>query len=491
MKLFIASLATETNTFSPMPTGAHSWDEKTLADMRPEYELTDETLTTAPPPVIWEYLASQRNWEIVDSPIHRFAQPAGLIVRSVYESFRDQILADLEAQLPVDAVLLALHGGSVAEGYDDPEGDLIRRVRDLVGEAVPIGVLLDPHTNLGEEMMEATALLFFREYPHTDVPDRAIDLFHLILDAAEGQTNPVMAVFDCRMVSVFQTPRQPLRGFIDRFAAMAGNDGVLAITLCQGFPYSDVPIGGAKLIAITDGDSAKAAEIAEKLGQELFSMRHEIQADYRSITEALDIAEASTNHPVIIADYADNAGGGAPGDSTFLLQELLDRGIQNAAFGMIWDPIAVEVAIEAGVGATLDLRIGGKMGPSSGSPVDVHGTITALKHDAVGGDTRGQRTAQLGDLVNLRVNGIDILLNTRRQQVLSPICFTEVGVDPTERDIVVVKSSQHFYAQFEPIAGQIIYARSGGSLSPVMTDIPYQRLPTDRLWPWVENPFEM
>ncbi len=125
--------------------------------------------------------------------------------------------------------------GSVVDGYDDPEGDIIARTREIVGHGVPIGVELDPHTNFGEAMRNADVLEFYKEYPHIDVAERAVDLFRSSR-SGEGKTKPVMAVFDCRMVSVFQTPVQPLRGFIDSYSAREGKDGVLTISICQGFP---------------------------------------------------------------------------------------------------------------------------------------------------------------------------------------------------------------------------------------------------------------
>lgn len=488
MKLFMASLATETNTFSPMPTGAQSWIEETLAEMRPA-NLDHAGLPAEEAPVIWEFLAHERGWEVVDSPIHRYAAPAGLIIRAVYEQFRDEILDSLRSRLPVDAVLLALHGGSVAEGYDDPEGDLITRVRELVGPGVPVGVLLDPHTNLGDGMRNATALIFFKEYPHIDVPERAIDLFHLIADAAEGKTRPAMGVFDCRMVGIFQTPRQPLRGFIDHYSELEGHDGVLSITVCQGFPYSDVPIGGTKMVVITDGDQAQADRLAEELGRELFELREAMLPEYLSIEQGLDRALAAPPGTVVIADYADNAGGGAPSDSTFVLRAMLERGLQNAAIGMFWDPIALSIAMEAGEGARLPLRVGGKMGPTSGDPLDLDVTVTKITPDATGKVMGGARIGEFGDLVGLQVNGIDIVLTNRRQQPTSLDCFRQVGIEPTERRIVVVKSSQHFYAAFAPIASEVLYVYSPGTLSPLMQEIPYKRLPTERLWPWNSNPF--
>jgi microcystin degradation protein MlrC len=243
------------------------------------------------------------------------------------------------------------------------------------------------------------------------------------------------------------------------------------------------------MIVVTDNDPEGAERLAQKLGQELFEMREAIQPAYLSVDEALDQALAHDGRPVVIADYADNAGGGAPSDSTFILERMLERGISNAAFGMIWDPIALDVAKEAGVGANLSLRIGGKMGPTSGRPLDLDVEVIAVVPNAKAMDARLAREIELGDVVGLRCRGIDIILNNDRQQVLSVDPFTLCGVDPGERDIVVVKSSQHFYAAYSQIASKILYAYSDGALNPILRDIPYERLPKERLWPWNANPF--
>ena len=170
-----------------------------------------------------------------------FAQPAGKTVKKVYEAFRDEIVADLKAAMPVDAVFLSCHGAMVAEGYDDCESDLLAHVRQVVGPDVPVGVEFDLHCNIGDgTMRDATALVLFKEYPHVDVSDRADDLFNVMEGAIEGRTRPVMATFDCRMIGVFHTTRQPMRGFVDKLSAMEGKDGVLSLSVAHGFPWSDI-----------------------------------------------------------------------------------------------------------------------------------------------------------------------------------------------------------------------------------------------------------
>ena len=160
-----------------------------------------------------------------------------------------------------------MHGAMVAEGYDDCESDLLAHVRKVVGPDVPVGVELDLHCNVGAgTLRDATVLVLFKEYPHVDVSDRADDLFTVMEGAIEGRTRPVMASFDCRMIGVFHTTREPMRGFVDKLSAMEGKDGVLSLSIAHGFPWSDIREMSSRIIAITDNDKAKAEKIAKELG---------------------------------------------------------------------------------------------------------------------------------------------------------------------------------------------------------------------------------
>ena len=192
----------------------------------------------------------------------------------------------------------------------------------------------------------------------------------------------------------------------------------------------------------------------------------------------------------MLANSSDNPGGGATGDSTFILRAMLDRGITNAAIAMIWDPIAVSMAMDAGVGGELDLRIGGKIGPMSGDPVDLHVIVTGVKANAAQyvGSKESRSAIVIGDTVAVHGQGIDIVLYSIRHQTFSPDCFTVVGINPKEKHILIVKSSQHFHTTFSSFAAKILYIAGPGSHNPFIEDLPYVNFKKD-IWPWVENPF--
>lgn len=484
MKMFMAGLITETNSFSPLPTGMLSFEEGGIchgdATARPMQYWTA-------PLHVWRQMAGERGWQVVEG-LTAIAQPAGPTVRAVYEAFRDEILADLRAAMPVDVVLLSLHGAMIADGYEDCEGDLIARCREIVGDKVVIGGLLDPHSHLTDTMMAAATLLVaYKEYPHVDVPERARDLFGLASDAAEGRTKPVMRDRDCRIICAMHTPYEPMRSFVDGMAAREGEDGLLSVSLVHGFPWGDHPRTGARSLVIADGDGDAAQRVADALAEALFLLRHQINRPHPDIETALDRALAAPSGPVVLADVADNAGGGAPGDATFLLDAVLRRGIDGAVVGIFWDPGAMRICREAGEGATINLRLGGKCGSMSGQPLDLTVTVRRLASDLT--QRFGSLPLSLGNMAWLQCGGVDIVVNDLRTQTFHPEAYTGLGIDLAARRLVCVKSSQHFHAGFAPIASEVIHVATPGSITPDYANIPYRnRAPN--YWPKTEDPFK-
>lgn len=482
MKVFIAGLSTETNSFSPLPTGSLGFAEG------PVYhgDATRHPLQYATAPLhIWREKAEARGWQVIES-LSAHAQPAGPTVRAVYEAFRDEILSDLRAAGPVDIILFALHGAMMADGYEDCEGDLIAHCRDIVPGAV-IGGLLDPHCHLTQEMLDnATLLVAFKEYPHVDVPERAADLFRLAAETAEGQIKPVMRDFDCRMIIAMPTPSGPMREFVDAMTAREGQDGILSLSIAHGFPWGDHPRTGTRALAICDGDSTVAEAAARELGLSLYALRHRLHREIADIVRALDMAEAESAGPVVLADMSDNAGGGAPSDATFLLRAILERGLNSVATGIFWDPVAVRICREAGEGATLPLRLGGKCGPMSGDPLDL--TVTVRKCASGLTQRFGELPAPLGEVVWIETEGVDIVLNDNRTQTFHPEAFEKLGIDLSKRRIVCVKSSNHYQAGFNPIAARVIPVATPGAIAPDFANIPYTRRRRD-YWPAREDPF--
>lgn len=481
MRVFSATLATESNTFAPMPTGL---DAFMSAGYYPAGTHPETMSLFAGPLWAARKRGRERGWELAEGLV-AFAHPSGTTTRRTYERLRDELLCDLGRALPVDMVLLGLHGAMAAEGYDNCEGDLLTRVRALVGPDVVVGAELDPHAHLGEaEMRAADLLVFFKEYPHTDVAERALELLDLCTACAERRVRPTGAVVDCQMMVPMMTPHEPARSFVDRIKALEGKDGVLSISIIHGFPYADVPDLGTKVLVYTDADAPKAQALARSLAAELSGMREQLYQPRPGVDAALDEALAREGDLVVIADTADNPGGGAPGDSTFFLRRMVERGIRDAALGPLWDPVAVGMAFNAGEGATLDLRLGGKVGRVSGDPLDARCTVLALQRNLRATGLSGT-PADMGDCALVRIEGaatIDVVLSSQRHQAFNTDLFTQLGCDLQGKKIVVVKSTNHFHASFSKIAGHVIYAAAPGASSLDLANYRYTRIRHPR-WP--------
>lgn len=478
MRLFAATLATETNTFSPLPTSLDSYRESVF--LRPGEHPDDAPRMCTAPLFVARQRAAAEGFTLIEGSCFA-ASPAGTTNRQDYEFMRDEILAQLKAAMPLDGVLLGLHGAMVAHGYDDVEGDILERARAIVGPKCVIGVELDPHCHLTVKRVQlADIIILYKEFPHTDVVDRAEEVLDLVLKTIRGQVKPVMSLYDCRQIQSYPTTLPLMRSFVDKVKAMEGKDGILSISLGHCFPYGDVPELSSRVLVIADGDKAKANALATKLGEEFVSMRGKTQPDYLDVGVAVRTAMEQNEMPVVLAEPTDNAGGGAPSDNTTILRELIAKGAESAAVGPIWDPIAVKLCFDAGLGAKFPLRFGGKTGPRSGQPVDATVEVVGLTRDAW--QSFGPTKVPLGDCAAVKVGGVEVVLITKRTQALGLELFRNLGIEPCDRRILVVKSTNHFMAAFGPIAKKVLYVDSDAPLSRDYRKIEYTKV-NRPIWP--------
>ncbi|HEX4294106.1 MAG TPA: M81 family metallopeptidase [Rhizomicrobium sp.] len=471
MRVFTAGLVTETNTFAPWPTGLRGFSEEGPfhGDATTRGRESEMGVMASG----WRDLCRERGYAFVEG-LFAFAQPSGRTVQSVYEGFRDEILADLRDKGPFDMVLLFLHGAMASQDCDDCEGDILARVREIAGPDVAVGAELDPHCHLTPLMIEkATAIVLMKEYPHTDYLERGRELFDICAGAAQKRLKPVSHLFDCRMVGFYPTTTEPMRSLVDKMKDAERRPGVLSVSFGHGFPWGDTPETGSKVLVVADGDTGLASEVAAEIGHALYDLRQELLPRFPKTVEAIAIARQS-NGCVVLADTADNAGGGAPSDNVSLLKAMLAAGIRDAVFGGVWDPVAVRTCAEAGIGATLALRIGGKSGPASGEPLDVTATVMALRadHDQQG---LGPARSAMGDSVWIDVEGVAAVLMSTRTQIFAPDAFTGLGIDLKERRIIALKSSWHFQALFAPVADQLVAVATPGAIQMDFAAIDYRK----------------
>jgi microcystin degradation protein MlrC len=482
MRIFTASLATETNSFSPIPTSRQSY-EQTLY-FPPGKHPDRGTLCTGP---LWvaRRRARQEGFELIEGSCF-WAEPSGPTMQASYESMRDEILDQLRAAIPVDGVLLGLHGAMVAYGYDDCEGDLIARVREIVGPKAIIGVEMDPHCHLTEKRVRnADICILFKEYPHTDFAERAEELVTLVVKAIRRDIKPATSLYDCGMIDVYPTSREPGRAFVEKMKKFEGRDGVLSVSLGHGFTQGDVPEQGTRVLVVTDNAKARGDALARELGAEIREKRGTWYPEYLSYDDAITAAYAEPKGPVVVADPTDNAGGGAASDNTNIIRRLLERGLGDAAVGPVWDPVAVEFCHAAGVGETIPLRFGGKTAPSSGLPIDANATIVGLVKD--GEQSFGRAKVKFGDGAGIRVGGVEVALIAHRTQALGTEIFSAVGIDLSTKRYVGVKSTNHFHAAYAPIATKILYCDGEGPSPLDARKYPFQKA-RRTIWPHAELP---
>lgn len=458
MRVFVASLATETNTFAPLYVDRSAFERDFYCP--PGTHPATPTLCSGPM-VAGREIAAREGLTLIEGTA-TWAEPAGPVSQAGYESLREEILDQIRAALPLDIVMYGLHGAMVTVNYDDVEGDLLARTREIVGKDCIIGAEFDMHCHLSPLRVESADLItIFKEFPHTDFLDRARDLAELCLRAARKEIQPVAHVFDPRGSCGFMTSREPGRSFVDKIMAMEGKNGILSISIAHGFQAGDVPEMGSKFLVYSDGPNEAAAALPKELARERMSWGPAARPPSYGPDAAIAKALECPSQPVILADRWDSPGGGVAGDSSEMILKLMEYPDIPAAIGILWDPQAVEFCRAAGAGATINLRFCGKAVPTSGPPVDAEVHIRAVTEDLQ--YPFEESIVTVGPAAAITIGNLDIVLASGRAQTFSPPAFTKLGIDLSQKKVVVVKSSNHFYAAFSKIAAEILYLDSGGA----------------------------
>ncbi|MFV3126919.1 M81 family metallopeptidase [Niveispirillum sp. KHB5.9] len=414
-----------------------------------------------------------------------FAPPTGPLELACWQALRARILDDLRAAGPVDIILMNLHGATLADDGTHCEAVLMDDIRHLAGPGVVVGALLDLHCHLSPGLLQSCDLLVaYKHYPHTDVAARAGELYRLALATALGQVRPVMEMVAVPVIGAFPTVRPAMAGFVDWMVEMEGRDGILSVSLIHGFPWGDHEQAGARALAIADGDPAQAQAAAEEIATRFWRQREELALRPIPLDHALAIvATAPPGPPFVLADGSDNPGGGAPGDATHILRGLIDAGVQGAAVGLLHDSETVETAWAAGIGGTFQARIGGRREACSGEPVTGTATVLALRDDGVQRHCAVETPPlPIGGAAAIRIGGVDVVVTEGRSQTFSPDVYTELGIDPLSKRILVPKSTVHFFSNFVSITDRILYVDTPGGIDLGFRDIRFQHLKRP-VWP--------
>lgn len=413
-----------------------------------------------------------------------FANPAGPVQDEAFERIAALICAPLSKALdeaPLDGIYLDLHGAGVADSFPDMEGELLRRVRAIAGD-VPLTISLDPHCNLTLQMVErADALVPFRTYPHIDMPAAGAQAMRLLLERIKRGT-PWARAF--RQVDFFiALPTQctlvpPMAPVLEERAAIAERMGIAELAFCFGFPYADFDGCGVALAAYAETQAAAdaaAAALRSFITAREASFALAVVTAEQAVADAIRIA-TTASRPVVIADTQDNPGGGGHGDTTGLLAELIRQGAQGAVLALINDDESAAACHAAGQGAKLSLMLGGK---SDGVPLQVTATVERLtdgRFTGTGPMAKGN-PADLGPTALISVApGVRVIVVSQKMQALDQSLLRHIGVEPAACKILVLKSSVHFRADFQPIAEAVIVATSPGPVVADPASLPFKHL---------------
>ncbi len=437
-------------------------------------------------------VAREHGWRLV-TPVATFATPGGPVGADAWSAFATAILRAARQQGPFDAAILSLHGAMVLSNGGDGDARLVAELRQILGPQVPIAVTLDLHANLAPEMAEtADAILSYRTFPHVDMADTGRRAARIVAQTLAGDgSRPQTVIRKPPMITMPEggrTDRAPMEGLMAEAEALSEEraGGVLDVSLNAGFSFSDVPEIGPSVTVVHAGAPERAAQIADALAARMWATRDSEQEPLLTPEEAAELALArvpggdSDAGPLVLADIADNPGDGAYGDSTSLLRALYEADVEDALLGALSDPEAVAMAARVGVGAWLDLALGGKCDPArGGAPLRVRAEVLHLGDgNFICGGPMWKGVAQsAGRSALLRVGGVRVLVTSLAIQALDLEIFRSNGADPADAGVVALKSAQHFRAAYAPIAGRIALVDGGGLASPRLDRLRYTRVP--------------
>lgn len=417
------------------------------------------------------------------------ATPSGPVTDEAFDALTGELAARLRAAGKLDGVLLALHGAMVTESHPHGDAEVVRRVREVIGPAMPLVVTHDFHANISPEIVErTTVLLSYKTNPHVDQKERGRKAAEIMAGILAGRYRPTQALAKPGMlynIRFQNTNVEPLRPIVEETRRLEREPGILAVSVTGGYQYADVPAMGASVVAVTNNQPEKAREIARRLSDMLWATRDKLKLELPDPAEAVRRAMRAERFPVVLVEMGDNIGGGSAGDATFILSELVRQKAQGW-FVAIADPEAVQAAVRAGVGGAFDALVGGKTDKLHGEPVRIRGRVKSL-HDGQFMETEirhgGQRYYDQGLTAVIEAEGSTrdlknlVMLTTRRMVPFSLHQLISCGVYPERQRILVVKAAIAFRAAYEPVAAQIIEVDTGGVTAVNPARFTYSRVP--------------
>lgn len=470
-RVLIAGFKHETNTFSRVGADLDAYRARLLYRGA---EVAERLANTRTEVAAFLDAARRHGWQVV-TPIVADATPAGPVTAQAFRTICGEIVDAARDQGPFDGVLLNLHGAMVTELSDDGEGAILAALREVLGRSVPIAATLDLHANVTDEMAQrADILVSYRTYPHVDLFEVGTEAAELLARTMAGEIKPHCYVARGAMISGIDHGRTtapgPMLEVLDLAAKLqASNPAILSTSINAGFPPADIAQCGPSVVIVANGEDPAFQQAAEGLVNEIWTRRHRLTVKTLSVAEAMDRLAQRAPHakPTVVADFADNPGGGGYGDATALLRALIEADIPGTVFATMFDPSVAAACHAAGEGATVTLELGGKTDPALGAPIPVSGKVERLTDGRFAYDGPMGKGVQIdmGPSAVLAVGNVRVVVASRRFQALDRQFFLHAGIDPASQSVIGLKSAQHFRAAFAPIAGEILVVDAGGGLT--------------------------
>lgn len=473
-RVFCAGVMHESHSFSPVRTDLGFFG--TSDGIQRGAEIIDAYRGTRSEPGAIIDLAQEQGWALV-FPLFASATPAGPVTEEAFEHFSQVIVEALQREATVDGILLVLHGAMVVDHLPDAEGELLRRVRAVAGNAVPIAVTFDLHGNISDDIARhANIVCAYRTTPHIDQYETARRAGVLLQRAMEGDIAPTVSYAQRPMFDALDQGRTisghgPMVEMVEMAKAAIGeNPDVLDVAVLAGFDWSDKYWTGPSVLVTTDRRPDLGQRIAAQLIDYAWTTRGRKTICMLDLGEAMEIAAAPPTGPgpLLIGDYTDCPGGAGVGDNAALLQALVEARIPNAAFASIADPETVERCHAAGEGRTIRVALGGKLDATySGRPLEADAKILKLS-DGISYRTGPYFTGtqnSFGRSCLLDIGGVKAIVGTYPVQIDDRSQFRLFGIEPDDCNVVACKAINHFRADFEPASRKLIYVDVGGIVS--------------------------
>jgi microcystin degradation protein MlrC len=481
MRLLLAMMKHETNTFSPVPTPLQRFRDWGLHE--------DEAVVTAyrgtnHPIAAYIDLADEIGAEIV-TPIAAEGMPSGPVDRDAYAYLTGRILDALRNQGPFDAALLDLHGAMVPQGMVDGEGPLLARMREIA-PGLPIGITFDMHGNMTDAIMDnATVVVGYKTYPHVDMYKSGLHCGRVMLAALRGEVRPVISWGQAGILA--QTLRmgsdeQPMQGAIAECLAEEAHKGILAASIFGGFPMADIPDAGLSMVVVADANLSDGKASRERLLAYARDTRTDWFHVHKPLDEAVARARQISDGPVVLLDHADNVGSGGTSDVMTVIAEVLHQGLEGVAMAAVWDPLAVQAMQKAGVGATITIDLGGRTAmPSIGfppKPLTLTGNVRRLSDGewTVRGPMYTGSKVTAGPTAVFETGGMQIVVTSLHHEPWDAGIFTHIGIDPAHCRYILLKSRVHYRAGFRPFEKHRITLDGDGVTTSDNTRLTYHHL---------------